>query len=108
MSVDRSVPDAAGTITPARTPHGQDTEIDTRYVRTMVRLTAMIGGPLFLLTVILHPARDGHDIAAHAEWYAFTHFVMEGPPTSPDALGEAVELLTDLWIHAVYGDTLDV
>jgi hypothetical protein len=32
---------------------------------------------------------------------------MEGPPTSPDALGEAVELLTDLWIHAVYGDRLD-
>ena len=73
MSVGRSVHDAAGTITPARTPHGQDTEIDTRYVRTMVRLTAMIGGPMFLLTVILHPARDGHDIAAHAEWYAFTH-----------------------------------
>ncbi|WP_426502972.1 hypothetical protein ACPPVO_35800 [Dactylosporangium sp. McL0621] len=39
----------------------------------MVKLTAMIGGPLFLLTVILHPARDGHDIAAHAGWYAFTH-----------------------------------
>ena len=73
MSVDHSVHDAAGTIAPARTPHGQDTEINTRYVRTMVRLTAMIGGPLFLLTVILHPARDGHDIAAHAEWYAFTH-----------------------------------
>ncbi|GAA4586663.1 hypothetical protein GCM10023194_33450 [Planotetraspora phitsanulokensis] len=38
-----------------------------------MKLTAMIGGPLFLLTVILHPARDGHAIAAHAEWYAFTH-----------------------------------
>jgi hypothetical protein len=45
----------------------------TAYVRTMVKLTALVGGPLFLLTVILHPARDGHDIAAHAEWYAFTH-----------------------------------
>ncbi|GLY75477.1 hypothetical protein [Actinoallomurus iriomotensis] len=59
------------------TPHGpvdrRDAEDDTRYVRMMVKLTAMIGGPLFLLTVILHPARDGHDIAAHAEWYAFTH-----------------------------------
>jgi hypothetical protein len=45
----------------------------TAYVRTTVKLTALVGGPLFLLTVILHPARDGHDIAAHAEWYAFTH-----------------------------------
>lgn len=53
----------------------QSTEIDTRYVRSMVKLTALIGGPLFLLTVIVHPARDGHDIAAHAQWYAFTHSV---------------------------------
>ncbi|HEY7938699.1 MAG TPA: TetR/AcrR family transcriptional regulator [Acidimicrobiales bacterium] len=49
----------------------------------------------------------GYALASMVEWYAFTHFVMEGPPTSPDALGEAVELLTDLWIHAVYGDRLD-
>jgi hypothetical protein len=42
-------------------------------LRNTVRVTALVGGPLFLLTVILHPARDGHDIAAHAQWYAFTH-----------------------------------
>jgi hypothetical protein len=41
----------------------------------MVRLTAMIGGPLFLISVIVHPARDGHSIAAGAGWYAFTHSV---------------------------------
>jgi hypothetical protein len=39
----------------------------------MAKLTGTIGGPLFLLTVIVHPARDGHDIAANAGWYIFTH-----------------------------------
>ncbi|GLY85058.1 hypothetical protein [Actinoallomurus iriomotensis] len=62
-----------GMMTPGVPLGRSETEDDTRYVRMMVKLTAMIGGPLFLLTVILHPARDGHDIAAHAEWYAFTH-----------------------------------
>jgi len=56
-----------------RSAHPAADAIDTRLVRTIVRLTATIGGPLFLVTVILHPARDGHDIAAHAGWYAFTH-----------------------------------
>lgn len=73
MNANRSAQGGAGMMTP-RGPLGQrDTEDDTRHVRMMVKLTAMIGGPLFLLTVILHPARDGNDIAAHAEWYAFTH-----------------------------------
>jgi hypothetical protein len=49
------------------------TGIDPRLVRTVAKLTAIIGGPLFLLTVIAHPARDGHDIAANASWYIFTH-----------------------------------
>ncbi|MFF5289620.1 hypothetical protein [Paractinoplanes globisporus] len=56
-----------------RSAHPAADAIDTRLVRAIVRLTATIGGPLFLVTVILHPARDGHDIAAHAGWYAFTH-----------------------------------
>lgn len=73
MSNHRSAHDDAGTTTPPRPLHHHDAEDDTRYVRMMVRLTAMIGGPFFLLTVILHPARDGHDIAAGAQWYAFTH-----------------------------------
>lgn len=58
-----------------RSAYQPSTEDDTRNVRAMVRWTAMIGGPLFLITVILHPARDGHDIAAGAEWYAFTHSI---------------------------------
>ncbi|GAA5185486.1 hypothetical protein GCM10023322_29630 [Rugosimonospora acidiphila] len=73
MSVNPSVHNATGTITPAGALSRQDTGTGSRYLRTTVRLTGWIGGPLFLLTVILHPARDGHDIAAHPEWYAFTH-----------------------------------
>jgi len=49
----------------------------------------------------------GYALASMVEWYAFTHFVMEGPPESPEAVEDAVELLTDLWIHAVYGDRLE-
>ncbi|MEV4536501.1 hypothetical protein AB0J82_22205 [Asanoa sp. NPDC049518] len=48
-------------------------EVESRLVPRTAAAAALIGGPLFLLTVILHPARDGHDIAAHAGWYAFTH-----------------------------------
>jgi hypothetical protein len=65
MSVDRT--------TGAVMARPEDAEAGTRLVRNTVKLTATIGGLLFLLTVILHPARDGHDIAAHAGWYAFTH-----------------------------------
>ncbi len=69
MSIERSarIAAAVATIRP------QDAGIDTGYARTVVQWTASIGGPLFLLTVILHPARDGHDIAAHPQWYALTH-----------------------------------
>jgi hypothetical protein len=45
----------------------------TRYLQRMVKVTALIAGPLFLITVILHPARDGQSIAADADWYALTH-----------------------------------
>jgi hypothetical protein len=72
LTVHHSAHDAATTMTP-RPADGDHTANNTRYVRTMVKLTAVIGGPLFLLTVVAHPARDGHDIAAHAQWYAFTH-----------------------------------
>ncbi|MFI7035353.1 hypothetical protein ACIBI0_01565 [Microbispora rosea] len=73
MSSHRSAHEGAGTTTSARPLHHHGAEDGTQYVRAMVRLTAMIGGPFFLLTVVLHPARDGHDIAAGAQWYAFTH-----------------------------------
>ena len=52
---------------------GQDADIDPRSVRSVAKLAGIVGGPLFLLTVIVHPARDGHDIAANAGWYIFTH-----------------------------------
>jgi hypothetical protein len=68
MSVDRSARDVR-----TRTPGGQDTDIDPRFIRSVAKLTGIIGGPLFLLSVIVHPARDGHDIAANASWYIFTH-----------------------------------
>jgi hypothetical protein len=70
MSVDRSARDVR-----TRTTHGQDADIDPRFIRSVAKLTGIIGGPLFLLTVIVHPARDGHDIAAHASWYIFTHTI---------------------------------
>src|SRR6266511_2129668 len=75
MSVHSAARGTPGTMTPSGTVRQRDTEDDTRRVRMMVKITAMIGGPLFLLTVILHPARDGHSIAADAGWYAFTHSV---------------------------------
>lgn len=71
----RSAQGVAETTTRSGTLDQRDTEDDIRHVRMMVKITAMIGGPLFLLSVILHPARDGHSIAADAQWYAFTHSV---------------------------------
>jgi len=40
-----------------------------------MRATAPLGGALFLLGTILHPARDGHGIAAAGRLYAITHDV---------------------------------
>src|SRR4051812_32605728 len=68
MSVDRSAGDVR-----TRTPGGQDTDIEPRFIQSVAKLSGIIGGPLFLLTVIAHPARSGHDIAADAGWYIFTH-----------------------------------
>jgi hypothetical protein len=68
MSAERLAPHL-----PTGTVHRQDADVDPRFVRSLTRLTGIVGGPLFLLTVIIHPARDGHDIAANASWYIFTH-----------------------------------
>ncbi len=72
MSFHSSPESVARVMTPGTLREG-DIEDNTRRVRRMVRATALVGGPLFLATVILHPARDGHSIAAGAGWYAFTH-----------------------------------
>ena len=42
-------------------------------LRTTARLTAFIGGPVFWLGTLLHPARDGWSIAAAGEGYGLTH-----------------------------------
>lgn len=57
--------------TSKRTRTGSDRE--PSFMQSVVRISAIIGGPFFLLTVVLHPARDGNDIAAHAGWYILTH-----------------------------------
>jgi hypothetical protein len=52
------------------------TEPDTRRrLRTVAKAAALGGGPLFLLGVLLHPARDGAGIAAVGQTYGITHGV---------------------------------
>lgn len=52
----------------------QSLEQDTRgRLRTVAKATAVTGGPMFLLGVVLHPARDGAGIAAAGQVYGATH-----------------------------------
>ncbi len=44
-------------------------------LQTIAKATALIGGPLFLLGTVLHPARDGQGIAAVGQIYGLTHDV---------------------------------
>ncbi|MEU4289498.1 hypothetical protein AB0E63_14845 [Kribbella sp. NPDC026596] len=44
-----------------------------RLLGTTARLTAFVGGPVFWLGTLLHPARDGWSIAAVGERYGLTH-----------------------------------
>ncbi|MGH3978682.1 MAG: hypothetical protein ACRDRZ_06735 [Pseudonocardiaceae bacterium] len=46
-----------------------------RRLRTIARATAFVGGPLFLLGVLLHPARHGEGIQAVGQLYGITHAV---------------------------------
>ncbi len=39
----------------------------------LARVTALVGGPLFLVTVVLHPARDGMGVYAAGAMYGITH-----------------------------------
>ena len=51
-----------------------DAERDARRrLRAVAKTTAATGGPLFLLGVLLHPARDGAGIAAAGQLYGITH-----------------------------------
>jgi hypothetical protein len=44
-----------------------------RQLQAVATATALAGGPLFLLGVLLHPARDGAGIAAAGQTYGTTH-----------------------------------
>jgi hypothetical protein len=42
-------------------------------LRRMAWVTALVGGPLFLVAVVLHPARDGIGVHAAGAMYGITH-----------------------------------
>ncbi len=44
-----------------------------------------------------------HAMGAMVEWFAFTNVELDEPPMDEVPLDEAVEVLTDLWLHALYG-----
>lgn len=46
-----------------------------RWLRRTARIAALAGGPVFLVGTVLHPARDGHGIAAAGHRYGLTHDV---------------------------------
>jgi AcrR family transcriptional regulator len=50
------------------------------------------------------PDLAAHALGSMAEWFAFTHLVMGQPPADEDAQERAVQMLTDLWHHAVWGE----
>lgn len=56
------------------------------------------------------PDEAAYALVSMVEWHAFTHFVMRTPvgPVDKDSVAHTVDLLTDLWLHAVYGDGLDL
>lgn len=57
-----------------RSTHEDGAEQDIRRrLRTIAKATAVTGGPLFLVGVLLHPARDGAGIAAAGQVYGITH-----------------------------------
>ena len=86
-----------------------------RQLRTTARLTALIGGPLFWLGTLLHPARDGWSIAAVGERYGLTHDIQAAGLllqviclASVIALGTQITRLRDLraWYAALTGTLL--
>ena len=55
---------------PATTAHTGGTR---RRLRMIAKATAFLGGPLFLLGTVLHPARDGWGMAKVGQLYGVTH-----------------------------------
>lgn len=86
-----------------------------RLLRTTARMSAFVGGPLFWLGTLLHPARDGWSIAAVGERYGFTHDIQAAGLllqviclASVIALGTQITLRRDLrsWYAALTGTLL--
>lgn len=86
-----------------------------RQLRTIGRLTALIGGPVFWLGTLLHPARDGWSIAAVGERYGLTHDIQAAGLllqiiclASVIALGNQITRRRDLrsWYAALTGTLL--
>lgn len=54
----------------------------------------------------MDPLMSAHALASMTEWFAFAHFELNEPPGA-EALDpssdHAVEVLVDLWFHAIYG-----
>jgi hypothetical protein len=50
-----------------------DTNSIRRRLQMVAKVTAFIGGPLFLLGTVLHPARDGWGMAKVGQLYGVTH-----------------------------------
>lgn len=46
---------------------------------------------------------SAYALASMVEWFAFTHFSLGEPSADDVAFDQAVDTLTDLWLHAVYG-----
>ncbi|GAA4600624.1 hypothetical protein GCM10023195_00460 [Actinoallomurus liliacearum] len=96
-------------------PLGMDTGGIRRRLRTVARIAAFIGGPLFLLGTILHPARDGWGMAKVGQLYGVTHDIQAAglllqvvSLASMLALGMRVQTRRDLsgWYAALVGTLL--
>lgn len=60
------------TIT-ARIRHDRAANDASPSLLSVARVTGLVGGPLFLLSVVLHPARDGIGVHAAGAMYGITH-----------------------------------
>jgi hypothetical protein len=72
MTSQGTIKDSSATVVPLSTT---DTDTTRKRLQTAAKVTALIGGPLFLLGTVLHPARDGQGIAAVGQFYGLTHAV---------------------------------
>lgn len=60
-------------MTVAGVPQDTKDHQTSRGLRRLAAITGCIGGPLFLLGVLLHPGRDGAGIRAAGQVYGLTH-----------------------------------